>query len=72
MSKYPYPANEKFPDDASAMDYQLNYNTRFDSGEPVRSYRFDFKLMPSSPADDSNCGPASPACPLASAKIKHD
>ncbi len=70
MSKYPYPATEKFPDGASAIDYQLDYNDRFDSGEPVRSYRFDYKLMPSTPADDTNCGPASPACPSASARTK--
>ena len=35
MSAYPYPASEKFPDDADALDYQLNWNDRFDSGEPV-------------------------------------
>ena len=72
MTKYPYPANEKFPDDPGAIDYQLNYNTRFDSGEPVRAYRFDYKFMPSTPADDSNCGPASAACPSTSAQTKHD
>ena len=52
MSAYPYPANEKFPDDADALEYQLNWNDRFDSGEPVRSYRFDYKLLPSNPAED--------------------
>ena len=58
MSTYPYPASEKFPDDAGALDYQLNWNDRFDSGEPVRSYRFDYQLMPSTPADDGTCGAA--------------
>jgi hypothetical protein len=58
MSAYPYPSNEKFPDDASSIEYQLKWNDRFDSGEPVRSYRFDYKLMPSTPADDSTCGAA--------------
>jgi Flp pilus assembly protein TadD len=53
MSKYPYPASEKFPDDANAIEYQLKWNDRFDSGEPVGSYRFDYKLMPSTPADDA-------------------
>ena len=43
MSAYPYPASEKFPDDADALEYQLNWNDRFDSGEPVRSYRFDYR-----------------------------
>jgi tetratricopeptide (TPR) repeat protein len=53
MSAYPYPSNEKFPDDADAMEYQLNWNDRFDSGEPVRLHRFDFQAMPSTPAEDS-------------------
>ena len=52
MSTYPYPESEKFPDDAGALDYQLNWNDRFDSGEPVRSYRFDYRLMHSTPAED--------------------
>jgi tetratricopeptide (TPR) repeat protein len=52
MSTYPYPASEKFPDDASALDYQLNWNDRWDSGEPVRSYRFDYRWMHATPADE--------------------
>jgi len=52
MSTYPYPSNEKFPDDAQSLDYQLNWNDRWDSGEPVRSYRFDYKLRHSTPAED--------------------
>ncbi|MBS1804471.1 MAG: VCBS repeat-containing protein [Acidobacteria bacterium] len=72
MSKYPYPSTEGFPDDASAINYQLNYNDRFDSGEPMRAYRFDYKMMPSTPADDANCGAASPACPSASAQAPHE
>ena len=52
MTAYPYPASERFPDDADALEYQLNWNDRFDSGEPVRSYRFDYKMMPSTPQDD--------------------
>ena len=53
MSTYPYPAGEKFPDDADALDYQLNWNDRFDSGEPVRSYRFDYQTLPSTPCGGS-------------------
>ena len=53
MSKYPYPANEKFPEDEDGLAYQLNWNTRWDSGEPVRSYRFDYRDLLSTPADDS-------------------
>jgi len=52
MSTYPYPAGEKFPDDSGALNYQLNWNDRWDSGEPVRSYRFDYHWMHSTPADE--------------------
>jgi tetratricopeptide (TPR) repeat protein len=52
MSTYPYPASEKVPDNADALDYQLNWNDRFDSGKPVRSYRFNYQLMPSAPLED--------------------
>jgi hypothetical protein len=62
MSEYPYPASEKFPDDEDAVDYQLNWNDRFDTGEPVRSYRFDYRWLPSTPADDA------PAMPTAAAR----
>ncbi len=54
MSKYPYPETEKFPDDSDAITYQLNWNDRFDSGEPVRSYRFEYRDLPSTPADDTS------------------
>jgi Tfp pilus assembly protein PilF len=53
MSRYPYSGNERFPDDAGAMDYQLNWNTRFDSGEPVRSYHFDYQQLPATPLEDA-------------------
>jgi hypothetical protein len=52
MKTYPHPASEKYPCDADALDYQLNWNDRFDSGEPVRSYRFNYQLLPSTPLDD--------------------
>jgi tetratricopeptide (TPR) repeat protein len=63
MSAYPYPAAEKFPDDAAALDYQLNWNDRFDSGEPVRSYRFDYQQLPSSPAEDKAAVPGAEVHP---------
>jgi tetratricopeptide (TPR) repeat protein len=53
MTTYPYPSNEKFPDDSSALDYQLKWNDRFDSGEPVRSYRFNYQEQRATPADDA-------------------
>ena len=65
MSAYPYPESEGYPDDKDALDYQLNWNDRFDSGDPVRSYRFDYRLLPSSPA--TTCGGADAACAAAGA-----
>ena len=35
-----------------ALSYQLNWNDRFESGDPVRSYRFDYQLLPSTPLED--------------------
>ncbi len=52
MSTYPYPAAEKYPDDAKSLDYQLNWNDRFESGEQVHSYRFHYQLLPSTPLED--------------------
>ncbi|MFZ0744826.1 MAG: FG-GAP-like repeat-containing protein [Terracidiphilus sp.] len=58
MSAYPYPPSEKFPDDADSLAYRLNWNDRFDSGKPVRSYRFDYQTLPSTPADDGSPTPS--------------
>ncbi|HEY1648554.1 MAG TPA: FG-GAP-like repeat-containing protein [Terracidiphilus sp.] len=52
MSAYPYPKTEKYPDDTGSLDYQLNWNDRFESGEQVHSYRFHYQLLPSTPAED--------------------
>ncbi len=52
MSRYPYPESEHYPDDADSLAYQLNWNDRFESGNQVHSYRFNYKLRPSTPQDD--------------------
>ena len=57
MSTYPYPAGESYPDDADSIGYQLNWNDRFDSGNPDRSYRFDYRPLPATPAEDSSIKP---------------
>jgi tetratricopeptide (TPR) repeat protein len=57
MSAYPYPDSEEYPQDAQSLEYQLNWNDRFDSGEPVRPYRFDYKQLPSTPAEDMAAQP---------------
>ncbi|MFZ0396377.1 MAG: FG-GAP-like repeat-containing protein [Terracidiphilus sp.] len=54
MTSYPYPATERFPDDDSALAYRLNWNTRWESGNPVRSYRFDYHELISTPAEDTS------------------
>jgi Flp pilus assembly protein TadD len=51
MSKYPYPANEAFPSDAKSVEYQLEWNDRFDSGTPAHAFRFDYQGRPSTPED---------------------
>ena len=52
MSTYPYPKSETFPDSNDALDYQLNWNTRFETGEPNRLHRFEYQNIPTTPADD--------------------
>ena len=54
MSSYPYPASESYPNDAAALTYQLDWNDRFDSGDPVRSFRFDYHSRAFGPSDDRN------------------
>ena len=43
MSAYPYPATEHYPTDAAHTAYQLEYNTRFESGTTDRSYQFNYQ-----------------------------
>jgi hypothetical protein len=62
MSTYPYPPSEKFPDDNVGLEYQLEWNDRFDSGEPKGMHSFDFQNLPTSPKDDLT----SPVAPLGS------
>jgi Tfp pilus assembly protein PilF len=52
MSAYPYPASEKFPDDKAGLSYQLEWNDRFDSGEPQGVHYFEFQQLPTTPKDD--------------------
>ena len=41
MSQYPYPS-ERYPQDDLHFQDILNYDNRFFSGSPARSYRFDY------------------------------
>ena len=42
MSGYPYPAHQSFPLDDPHLNYLLEYNTRYMSGNESRGYRFDY------------------------------
>jgi tetratricopeptide (TPR) repeat protein len=42
MGAYPYPADKSFPLDDAHLNYILEYNTRYMSGNEPRGYRFDY------------------------------
>jgi tetratricopeptide (TPR) repeat protein len=42
MSRYPYPSDQLFPLDDAHLNYILEYNTRYMSGNEQRGYRFDY------------------------------
>ena len=44
MSGYPYPADQSFPLDDPHLNYLLEYNTRYMSGNESPGYRFDYSL----------------------------
>jgi tetratricopeptide (TPR) repeat protein len=43
MSTYPYPASEHYPQDEQRMQYELEWNDRFDSGRGVQQYEFHYE-----------------------------
>ncbi len=44
MIRYPYPSGQSFPLDDAHLNYILEYNTRYMSGNEQRRYRFDYAL----------------------------
>jgi hypothetical protein len=44
MSTYPYPSSELYPEDPKSVEFRLNWNDRFESGN--RLQRFQFKYQP--------------------------
>jgi tetratricopeptide (TPR) repeat protein len=42
MSTYPYPASEHYPQDEQRMQYELEWNDRFDSGRGAQHYGFHY------------------------------
>jgi len=45
MSRYPYSTNEHYPEDNRSVQYRLDWNDRFESGD--RKQRFQFNYAPS-------------------------
>jgi hypothetical protein len=43
MSTYPYPASEHYPQDERRMQYELEWNDRFDSGRDAQHYGFHYE-----------------------------
>jgi hypothetical protein len=43
MSSYPYPASEHYPQDEQRMQYEMEWNDRFDSGRGAQRYAFDYQ-----------------------------
>ncbi len=53
MSTYPYPTTEHYPTDAAHTAYQLEYNTRFESGTVDHSFQFNYRPKTSVPETTS-------------------
>ena len=51
MSAYPYP-KEEHPASAAELDYRLNWNDRFNPGDPEGLHYFDYQPLPSTPSGD--------------------
>jgi hypothetical protein len=49
MSSYPYPPEEHFPADRDSLGYDLNWNDRFESGEPTQLFQFHYRPVRSEP-----------------------
>lgn len=43
MTAYPYPASEHYPNDARSMDYELDWNDRFESGDRLQEFQFNYQ-----------------------------
>ena len=52
MSAYPYPKTEEHPASAAELDYRLNWNDRFNPGDPEGLHYFDYQPLPSTPSGD--------------------
>jgi hypothetical protein len=58
MSAYPYPKTEEHSANAAELDYRLNWNDRFNPGDPEGLHYFDYQPSPSTPSGDLPRGAA--------------
>ena len=49
MSTYPYPAGEHYPEDSRSLQYRLDWDDRFESGERKQLFRFNYVPTVSQP-----------------------
>jgi tetratricopeptide (TPR) repeat protein len=49
MSTYPYPTSEHYPEDNRSLKYQLDWNDRFESGERMQLFQFNYEPTVSQP-----------------------
>jgi ASPIC and UnbV len=49
MSSYPYPWKEHFPEDIQRLDYRLDWNDRFESGDRTQLFQFHYIPVESEP-----------------------
>jgi hypothetical protein len=49
MTSYPYPRSEHFPEDKERLDYGLDWNDRFESGDRTQLFQFHYMPVKSEP-----------------------
>jgi Tfp pilus assembly protein PilF len=49
MSTYPYSTNEHYPEDNRSVQYRLNWNDRFESGDRKQRFQFNYQPTESQP-----------------------
>ena len=52
MSAYPYSSQEHYPDNADTLNYTLDWNDRFESGDRTQPYQFRYQPTASEPIFD--------------------
>ena len=61
MADYPYPHSQRYPNDAAHIAYQLQWNTRFESGGNTQEYKFNYipkHSIPDAPGRKNQAGSA--------------